>query len=105
MVTVLPTADSVRFGRIRWVSGTKTRFVPSTSVNGVVTNDKIKKGTIALDRLSPGARNSLAGKQGASGANGANGRDGLVRAYGHITNSGALDTSKAHAGITSSRAE
>jgi hypothetical protein len=82
--------------------------VPRNSVGpeqlrkNAVTNVKIKKGSLSLDRFSKKARRSLR-VAGAKGDTGAAGSPGLARAYGHVV-SGALDTARDSRGIVSARA-
>lgn len=85
--------------------------VPRNSVGpqqlrkNAVTNVKIKRGSLSLDRFSKKARRSLkvAGAKGETGATGAAGAAGLARAYGHVV-SGVLDTTRDSRGIVSARA-
>lgn len=82
--------------------------VPRNSVGpkqlrkNAVTNVKIKKGSLSLDRFSKKARQSLK-VAGAKGDTGATGPPGLARAYGHVV-SGVLDTARDSRGIVSARA-
>lgn len=78
---------------------------PAQLRKNAVTNVKIKKGSLSLDRFSKKARQSLtvAGAKGDMGATGATGPPGLARAYGHVV-SGVLDTTRDSRGIVSARA-
>lgn len=77
---------------------------PKQLRKNAVTNVKIKKGSLSLDRFSKKARQSLsvAGAKGDTGATGATGPAGSARAYGHVV-SGVLDTSRGSKGIASVR--
>lgn len=77
---------------------------PEQLRKNAVTNVKIKKGSLQLDRFSKQARRSLrvAGAKGDAGPAGAAGPPGVARAYGHIV-SGALDTTRDNKGIVSAR--
>lgn len=88
--------------------------VPRNSVGprqlrkNAVTNVKIKKGSLSVDRFSKKARRSLTvagakGDPGATGDPGPTGLPGVARAYGHIV-SGSLDTARDSRGIVSARA-
>jgi hypothetical protein len=75
---------------------------PKQLRKNAVTNVKIKKGSLSIDRFSKKAQQSLK-VAGAKGDTGATGPAGLARAYGHVV-SGVLDTARDSRGIVSARA-